>query len=82
MFLYLSATMIGLFGWAYLQIARDPRRYRPFIGLGAIGKLLAVAATTLPWLRGEIGAALPMLIGGDLVLALLFLDFLRRTQPA
>jgi hypothetical protein len=81
-FVYLSATMIGLFGWAYLQVARDPRRYRPFVGLGAAGKLLAVTAATVPWLRGDIGAALPLLIGGDLVLALLFIDFLRRARPA
>jgi hypothetical protein len=78
----MAATLIGVFGYAYLRAAQDPRRYRPFIELGAIGKLLAVVAVTWPWLRGQVGWQLPALVGGDLVFALLFIDFLRRTQPA
>jgi len=74
--------MIGVFGWAYLRIAQDPRRFRPFIELGVIGKVLAVTVTTLPWLRGQIGPQLPLLVSGDLVYAALFLDFLRRTRAA
>jgi hypothetical protein len=81
-FVYLTATLVGAFGYSYLRVAGDPRRFRPFIELGALGKLLAVTATTVPWLAGEIGWRLPFLIGGDLVFALLFIDYLRRTQPA
>jgi hypothetical protein len=80
--LYMTAFIVALFGYAYLRIAQDPRRYRPWIELGVIGKLLAVAAATLPWLSGEVGWRLPFLIGGDLVFAALFLDYLRRTRPA
>ena len=47
-FLYMAAFLIGTFGYAYLRIAGDPHRFRPFIELGAIGKLLAVTAVT--WL--------------------------------
>jgi hypothetical protein len=78
-FLYLAAVMIGLFGYSYLRVAGDPRRFRPFIELGVIGKLLAVAAAGLPWLAGEVSWQLPLLISGDLVFVLLFLDYLRRT---
>jgi hypothetical protein len=79
-FFYLSATLIVTFGYAYLRVAQDPRRFRPFIELGAIGKLVAVGAATWPWLAGDAGGQLPLLISGDLVFALLFLDFLRRTR--
>ena len=80
-FVYMTAFLVGTFGYAYLRIAGDPRRFRPFIELGAIGKLLAVTAVTLPWLAGEIGWQLPFVVGGDAVFAALFIDFLRRTRP-
>ena len=73
---------IGTFGYAYARIAQNPRRYRPFIELGAIGKLLAVVAVTGPWLAGEVGWQLPLVVSGDVVFALLFIDFLRRTRSA
>ena len=80
--LYMTAFLIATFGYAYLRVALDPRRFRPFVELGVVGKLLAVAAATGPWLAGEIGWQVPLLVGGDLVFALLFLDFLRRTRGA
>ena len=81
-FVYLSAALVGVFGYTYLRIAQDPARFRPFIEVGVIGKLLAVGAVTWPWLAGDIGWQLPMLVSGDLVFALLFIGFLRRTRPA
>ena len=81
-FLYMTAFLIATFGWAYARIAQDPRRFRPFIELGAIGKLLAVVAATGPWLAGEVRWPLPFVVSGDLVFALLFIDFLRRTRLA
>jgi hypothetical protein len=32
-----------------------------------------------PWLTGAVQTRPPLLLGGDLVFALLFLDYLRRT---
>jgi len=81
-FVYLSAMLVGVFGYTYLRIAQDPARFRSFIELGVIGKLLAVGAVTWPWLAGDIGWQLPMLVSGDLVFAFLFIGFLRRTRPA
>jgi hypothetical protein len=81
-FVYMTAFLIATFGYAYARIAQDARRYRPFIELGAIGKLLAVAAVTGPWLAGEVRWQLPLIVSGDLVFAVLFIDFLRRTGRA
>jgi len=81
-FFHLAAMLIAIFGYAYLRVALDPRRFRPFVGLGAIGKVLAVATATWHWLAGDLTWPLPLLISGDLVFALLFVDYLRRTRAA
>jgi len=78
-FLYLTGMFVALFGYSYLRIAQDPRRYRPFIELGIVGKLLAVCGATWPWLAGDVGWRIPFLAGGDLVFAVLFIQFLRLT---
>ena len=75
----LAAVLIAGFGYGYARIALDPLRFRPFIHVGALGKLAAVAtvlagALAVPHLWRLFG-----LISGDLVFALLFLDYLRRT---
>jgi hypothetical protein len=61
----LAGVLIGVFGYSYALVASDPVRYRPFISLGAIGKLLAVAAVVEPWLTGARIAALRKLIYPD-----------------
>jgi hypothetical protein len=76
----LAAVLIASFGYGYLRIALDPVRFRPLIHVGALGKLAAVAAVftaalTLPHLW-----RLFALVGGDVVFAILFLDYLRRTS--
>ena len=78
----MAGLLVGLFGCGYVWVALDPVRYRPLIPLGAVGKLAAVALT--------LGGALAMphlwrflaLVSGDFVLAVLFLDYLRRTRRA
>ena len=77
-FANLCGAFIALFGVAYALIARDPVGYRPYIGLGAAGKLFAIVVVALPWMQGTIDARIPMLTGGDLVFAALFIAFLRR----
>jgi hypothetical protein len=76
----LAAVLIGGFGYGYARIALDPEQFRPLIRVGALGKLAAVAtvlagALTMPHLW-----RLFVLIGGDLVFAALFADYLRRTR--
>jgi hypothetical protein len=78
----LVGMFIALFGYCYLLVAIDPVKYRPYISLGAIGKLLAIACAVVPWLTGASSVKPPPLLFGDLVFALLFLDYLRRTRTA
>ena len=75
----LTGMFVALFGYAYLCIAADPARYRPYIALGAAGKLLAVICVLVPWWTGAVPATLPILVACDFVFALLFVDVLRRT---
>jgi hypothetical protein len=74
--LNLTACFVGLFGYAFALVASDPLKYKPFIQLGAIGKMLAVAWVLAPWFMGKVPAALPVFIVADLIYALLFIAFL------
>lgn len=76
----LFGMFVALFGYAYLLIAINPARYRPYISFGAIGKLLAFACAIAGWLAGLVVWKLPALLSADLVFALLFLDYLRRSN--
>lgn len=76
----LTGTFIVLFGFSYALIARDPATYRAFIAFGAIGKLFAVLGGTIPWLTGHIPPTIPVLLSADLAYAILFFDYLRRTN--
>lgn len=80
MLVKIAAGAIAIFGYAYWRVAGDPQAFRPFIGLGVIGKLVVVAIAASSWWMGEIGWQLPGLAGGDLLFAALFLDYLRRTK--
>ena len=79
-FVDITALMIGVFGYSYACVAYDSHKYRPYVSLGVIGKLLVVAAASWLWLRSVIPSQLPALAAGDLVFAALFLDYLRRTR--
>ncbi|MGH7785692.1 MAG: hypothetical protein ACRERC_02440 [Candidatus Binatia bacterium] len=76
----LTGGFIALFGYAYLRVALDPVTYRPFIALGAIGKLLAVASAVSPWLSGAIAWPLPVLVAVDLLYVVLFVRYLLQTR--
>jgi hypothetical protein len=76
---YFAGSMIGLFGVVYLLIAHDPRTYRPCIAILAAGKTLAFACALAVWLAGASSARLSLLLSADIVLAALFVDYLRRT---
>ncbi len=80
--LYLTAGFIALFGYAYARAALDPVGNRPVIALSVIGKLLAVVSIVGTWIAGAAPGRLAALSGADLIYALLFFDFLRRTRPA
>jgi hypothetical protein len=75
-----AAALVAVFGYAYWRAALDPVRYRPYIELGIIGKLVVVIVVCASWLAGSIDGRLPGLAGGDLLFAALFADYLRRTR--
>lgn len=75
--LYLCCGFIILFGYAYILLARDPARYRNYIHLAIIGKLMAIVSFTVPWVAGEIPSILIASIAGDPVYVVLFALFLR-----
>ena len=77
--IYFAGAMIAVFGYGYLRIAAEPAHYRPLIHIGAIGKLSAFACAAVPWLQGQIGPHLVVLLTLDVAFAMLFLDYLRRT---
>lgn len=76
----LAGVLVALFGAAYAMVATDPIRYRPFIVLSAAGKAAAFVCVLVSWLAGEVPNTMPMLAVGDLVYAVLFLDFVRRSR--
>jgi len=77
-----AALVIGLFGYAYLRIAMDPLKFRPFVQLGVAGKLLAFVSAALPWLMGAIPSTLALLVSADVIFAALFIDYLWRTRTS
>jgi hypothetical protein len=79
-FANLTGGMILLFAVTYLLVAWRPERYRDFIWLGIVGKLVAVLGVILPFLAGAVSFRMvpPVLV--DAVYILLFSLYLRRTH--
>jgi hypothetical protein len=73
---HLVAAIVVLFGIAYWLVAKQPQRYRPFVGLGAAGKLAFAATIYYHWFSGDASARLVMLVNIDVIFALLFLRYL------
>ena len=71
-------ALVAAFGIAYWRIAFDPLRFRPYIELGIVGKALVVLVIYGHWLTGHIGWQLPAVAFGDVLFAVLFVNFLRR----
>ena len=80
-FFHIVAGIVTLFGFVYWLIWRDADRYRPFIGLGAVAKLVFVIAIYAHWLKGSASGMLALLVTADLVFALLFYRSLRASRP-
>jgi hypothetical protein len=73
---HLVAATVVLFGIAYGLVAKEPQRYRPFVGLGAAGKLTFAAIIYYHWLAGDAPMRLALLVTVDVIFALLFLRYL------
>jgi hypothetical protein len=79
LFIHLTAGIIVVFGGVYWMIARDPERFRPYIPLGIILKAFVVVVVYGHWLSGSISWPLPALAACDLIYALLFWRYYRRS---
>jgi hypothetical protein len=81
-FWYTLVLAVVLFGVGYLTASRDLRRNRVMIWLGVVGKLgLAILVFRL-YAAGFITPLFPIGVAGDVVWAILFFEFLRRTRDA
>ena len=81
-FPHLVAVLVLAFGWGYWRISRDPVANRPLIHLGIVGKSLVVLSIWLDWLAGNTNWPLALIVGGDAVFVVLFVDYLRRHPVA
>ncbi len=72
----LFAILVTTFGVAYLCVALQPQRFRAYIALGILGKLLVVAVAAWHVFENGLAWRLPALASGDLVFALLFWRYL------
>ncbi len=79
MFLRLIAAVAIAFGWAYWMIGVDPVRYRPYLVLGGVLKVVLASFFYGAWLSGIIGWKFPLLVTGDFIFAALFWQFARQT---
>src|SRR5262245_30101088 len=67
---------------AFLVIARDPVRYRPFMPVALIEKAAFGAAVPVLYLLGRVPAVLLIFAAIDVGLGVLFVESWRRTKQA
>lgn len=80
LFIQITMGVVVGFGWAYWMISTDPVRYRPYVVLGLILKVMIVSVIFGHWLLGDISWRFPALASGDIFFGALFLLHLQRTR--
>lgn len=72
------------FAWqiGYLVIGRNPLAYRPFMLIGALGKVIYATSTWVLYAGGRLPIAVPVITLPDLLLASLFVTAYVKTKPA
>lgn len=68
-----------LFGGMYAWLAMQPVVHRPMVTFAAIGKSSAFVLMLVLWMAGETSLRSVQVITGDLLLAAVYLHWLRRT---
>ena len=79
LFYKISMALVLWLGWSYYLIARDPKKYRPFILFGVGAKLIFIVFTIYPWQFPFIPLPTKILMGIDLIYIVLFLSYYRQT---
>lgn len=78
--IHIVACAVLVFGYVYWRIALDPVRFREYVMLGIVGKLTFVVVIYGHFMAGDATAALAVLVTGDLLFAVLFGAYLRRSS--
>lgn len=73
----ICAVLVLTFGYAYYMASRDPDKYRHYIVLGAIGKILVFITAVPVLINGGQGSLIALLAVGDFIFAGFFLNFMR-----
>ena len=68
----MSGGMVALFGIVYFWLARQEVLFKPVLGIGAAGKLMAVLIAISLFLKGDLPLVPALLISGDLLFVLLW----------
>lgn len=76
---FLASTIAWQIG--YLTIGRDPARFRPFMLIGALGKLIFGVGCWILYAQGRIPVSVPMVAAPDLLLCVLFVLAWMKTRP-
>jgi hypothetical protein len=78
-YVHVTAAVILLFGGFYALAGFDPVRYRLFIQIGIVAKLLFIAIVYWHFLAaGDISWHWPAIAAGDVVWSLLFWRYLKQ----
>ena len=74
-----TLAAIFVFGCGYWMVGQSPKANRGIAALGAFAKLAIVALVFGHWLAGSATTQMAALVSGDIVYAILFIWYLRRT---
>jgi hypothetical protein len=74
------ASSVTTWGIGYALVAYDRKRFRNFAWLGAISKTIFFTVYATAFFGGRISFAAFIPALGDLIFAVLFVEFLRRTS--
>jgi len=77
---FLASTIAWQFG--YLVIGRDPARFRPFMLIGAAGKLIFGCGVWVLYAQGRVPLSVPVIASPDLLLVALYVAAWVKTKPA
>jgi hypothetical protein len=79
-FVRLTFGAVMMFGLMYFHAGWNPVRYRANVGYGIVGKVATVTCVLGYWLAGSINSVLPAIASFDILWAVLFIAYLRRTS--
>lgn len=72
-FFFFFWVLVGLFGWGYYQVSRDPDQNKPVIWMGSTAKVIIFLTFLRHFLRKEVTLFGFLAATGDFIWTLLFL---------